>query len=71
MGLLLQIVRNCAGTWTVQGLPTRPVMRLASLTESIEFARRESHASPATIERSPISTPETSSRHNGAAAFVG
>jgi hypothetical protein len=50
MSLLLQIVHNRAGTWTVQGLPTRPVARLGSLAESIEYARRESHASPAAIE---------------------
>ena len=50
MGLLLQIIHDRAGTWTVHGLPAHPMAELPSLGESIEYARRESHESPVTIE---------------------
>jgi hypothetical protein len=50
--LYLQIVRDAAGTWTVQGLPKRPVANLATLSASLDYARRECAAAPATIELS-------------------
>jgi hypothetical protein len=50
MGLLLQIVHDRAGTWTVHGLPAYPVAERSSLAECIEYARRASDESPATIE---------------------
>lgn len=50
MGLLLQIVHDRAGSWTVHGLPTRPIAQLASLSEGIAYARRECAEAPATIE---------------------
>jgi hypothetical protein len=50
MSLSLQIVHDPAGSWSVHGLVNRPVARLASLTASLEYARRECAAAPATIE---------------------
>ena len=50
ISLYLQIVHDPAGTWSVRGLPRHPVAHLASLTESIDYARRECGEAPATIE---------------------
>jgi hypothetical protein len=50
MGMLLQIVHDTTGTWSVHGLPARPVAYLASLPASIDYARRECAEAPATIE---------------------
>jgi hypothetical protein len=50
MSLCLQIVHEPAGDWTVHGLANRPVAHLRSLSESIDHARRECNAAPATIE---------------------
>jgi hypothetical protein len=50
MSLHLQIVHDPSGTWSLHGLPGRPVARLASLAASIDYARRQCDATPATIE---------------------
>jgi hypothetical protein len=49
MSLHLQIVHDASGTWSLHGLPGRPVAHLASLAASIDFARQQSGATPATI----------------------
>jgi hypothetical protein len=50
MGICLQIVHDSCGGWNVSGLPGKPIAHLASLADSIEYARRECAAAPATIE---------------------
>jgi hypothetical protein len=50
MGLLLQIVHDPSGTWSVHGLPGQQAASLASLTASIDYARKQCAAAPATIE---------------------
>jgi hypothetical protein len=50
MSLHLQIVHDPAGTWSVRGLPKHPIAHLASLADSIDYARRECAEAPATIE---------------------
>jgi hypothetical protein len=50
MSLSLQIVHDPPGRWTVHGLPSRPVAHLASLSASIDYARKECAEAPATIE---------------------
>lgn len=50
MTLLLQIVREPTGSWTVRGLANRPVAFLPSLAASVDYARRECAEEPATIE---------------------
>ncbi len=50
MGLLLQIVHDPSGAWSVHGLPGQQVAFLASLTASIDYARKECGEAPATIE---------------------
>jgi hypothetical protein len=50
MNLCLQVVHEPAGDWTVRGLAKRPVVHLPSLSASIDYARRECAAAPATIE---------------------
>jgi hypothetical protein len=50
MNLFLQIVHEPAGDWTVRGLANRPAAHLPSLAASLDFARRECNAAPATIE---------------------
>jgi len=50
MGLLLQIVHDPSGAWSVHGLPGQPAASLASLRASIDYARTECAAAPATIE---------------------
>jgi hypothetical protein len=50
MGLYLQIVHDPLGTWSVRGLPKRPVAHLPSLAETVDYARRECAEAPATIE---------------------
>ena len=50
MSLCLQIVHELAGSWSVHGLANRPVAYLPSLAASVEYARRECAAAPATIE---------------------
>ena len=50
MGLLLQIVHDPSGGWSVHGLPGQQVAFLASLTASIDYARKECGEDPATIE---------------------
>src|SRR5439155_8266445 len=52
MSLRLQICRDVWGTWSVHGLSPLPVAHLPSLSASIEYARRECAAAPATIELS-------------------
>jgi len=50
MGLHLKICRDVWGTWSVHGLLPLPVSRLPSLSASIDYAREECAAAPATIE---------------------
>jgi hypothetical protein len=50
MGLCLQIIHDPSGTWSVHGLPGQPVAALATLTASIDYARKECGEVPATIE---------------------
>jgi hypothetical protein len=50
MGFHLQIVHDPVGTWSVLGLPKHPVAHLASLADSVDYARRECDEAPATIE---------------------
>ena len=50
MSLCLQIVHEPTGSWSVHGLANRPVAYLPSLAASVEYARRECAAAPATIE---------------------
>jgi hypothetical protein len=49
MNLNLKISCDNRGSWMVDGLPA-PVSGLPSLSATIEYARRESAAAPATIE---------------------
>jgi hypothetical protein len=50
MGLHLKICRDPWGSWSVHGLSPLPVSHLPSLSASIDYARDECAASPATIE---------------------
>jgi hypothetical protein len=50
MTFCLQIIHDRSGSWSVHGLPGQPVAHLASLTASIDYARKECAAAPATIE---------------------
>ena len=50
MGLHLRICRNACGTWSVHGLSSLPAAQLPSLSASLDYARRECGAAPATIE---------------------
>jgi hypothetical protein len=48
--LRLQICRDVRGTWSVRGLSPQPAACFASLSASIDYARRECAEAPATIE---------------------
>jgi hypothetical protein len=48
--LHLRICCNTCGTWSVHGLAPLPAAHLPSLSASLDFARRECAAAPATIE---------------------
>jgi hypothetical protein len=48
--LRLQICRDGRGLWSVQGLSPQPVPHFASLSASVDYARRECAEAPATIE---------------------
>jgi hypothetical protein len=50
MSLQLKICSDDRGTWSVHGLSPLPVTQLPSLSASIDYARRECAAAPATIE---------------------
>jgi hypothetical protein len=50
MDLHLKICHDVSGTWSVHGLSPWPVSRLPSLSASIDYARKECAAVPATIE---------------------
>jgi hypothetical protein len=50
MSLRLRICRDICGTWSVHGLSPLPVAHLPSLSASLDYARRECAAAPATIE---------------------
>ncbi len=50
MTLRLKICRDVWGTWSVHGLSPIPVAHLPSLSASLDYARRECSAAPATIE---------------------
>ena len=49
MGLHLRICRDAWGTWSVYGLSPLPVSHLPSLSATIDYAREECSACPATI----------------------
>jgi hypothetical protein len=48
--LRLKIYRDRWGTWTVQGLSQHPLAQFPSLSASLDYARCECAAAPATIE---------------------
>ena len=50
MSLRLKICPDLWGTWSVHGLSPLPVSHLPSLAASLDYARRECAAAPATIE---------------------
>src|SRR4029077_7017869 len=50
MSLHLKISSDDRGSWSVHGLPSLPVKHLPSLAASIDYARQEGAAAPATIE---------------------
>jgi hypothetical protein len=50
MSLQLKICSDERGTWSVHGLSPMPVKHLPSLSASIDYARKECAAAPATIE---------------------
>ena len=50
MSLQLKICSEDCGTWSVHGLSSLPVKHLPSLSASIDYARQECAAAPATIE---------------------
>ena len=50
VGVHLRIFRNTCGTWSVHGLSPLPAAHLPSLSASLDYARRECAAAPATIE---------------------
>jgi len=50
VGLRLKICPDLWGTWSVHGLSLLPVSHLPSLSASLDYARRECAAAPATIE---------------------
>jgi len=50
MDLSLKIFRDVWGGWNVHGLAPLPVAHLPSLSASIDYARKECAAAPATIE---------------------
>ena len=50
MSLRLKICRDNRGTWNVRGLPQHPLAQFPSLSASLDYARRECAAAPATIE---------------------
>ena len=50
MTLQLKIYSGDCGTWSVHGLSSLPVTHLPSLSASIDYAREECAAAPATIE---------------------
>jgi hypothetical protein len=50
MSLHLKICTDYRGSWSVHGLPSLPVKHLPSLAASIDYARQECAAAPATIE---------------------
>ena len=50
MTLQLKIRSDSRGTWSVHGLSPLPVKHLPSLSASIDYARKECAAAPATIE---------------------
>ena len=50
MSLQLKICSDGRGSWSVHGLSPLPVKHLPSLSASIDYARKECAAAPATIE---------------------
>jgi hypothetical protein len=50
VALHLQICCDGYGSWSIHGLSPQPVMWLPSLSASVEHARRQCGAVPATIE---------------------
>src|SRR5438105_3522707 len=50
MSLQLKICRDLWGTWSVHGLSPVPVSHLPSLSATLDYARKECAAAPATIE---------------------
>jgi hypothetical protein len=50
MSLTLKICRDAWGCWSVRGLAPLPVAHFPSLSASLDYARKECAAAPATIE---------------------
>src|ERR1700736_3206125 len=50
MSLHLRICHDTSGTWSVHGLSPLPAAHLPSVSASLDYARRECAAAPATIE---------------------
>jgi hypothetical protein len=50
MSLQIKISRDVWGTWSVQGPSSVPVSHLPSLSASLDYARKQCDAAPATIE---------------------
>jgi hypothetical protein len=50
MSLRIKICRDVWGTWSVHGPSSMPVSHLPSLSASIDYARKQCDAPPATIE---------------------
>jgi hypothetical protein len=50
VALHLQICCDDYDSWSIHGLSPQPVRRLPSLSASVDYARRECDAAPATIE---------------------
>jgi hypothetical protein len=50
MGLRVRICRDIWGTWSVYGLSALPAAHLPSLSASLDYAREQCGAAPATIE---------------------
>jgi hypothetical protein len=50
MSVHLKICRDICGKWSVHGLSPLPVSNLPSLSASIDYAREQCAAAPATIE---------------------
>jgi hypothetical protein len=48
--MLLQIIHEPTGSWTIRGLANGSVAHLPSLAASVDYARRECAEKPATIE---------------------
>lgn len=50
MSVQLKICGGARGTWSVHGVSRCPVSNLPSLSASLDYARKQCDAAPATIE---------------------